>query len=264
MTEQEWLECTDPQSLLQASWMEAHPLNRFRRRKLRLFTVACCWHIWPLLKDQESQTAVEVGERFADRKASKEELASARAAMLHRWGEGWPQRGHWMRGSRGSFAPHAAYCACRPEGEVAASAWDAALAALVARGCDADHIAATATREALRHPSPGTKTVAADAERVAEEARNKESAAQCDLLRDIFGNFFRPAGVNLDWRAWNAGIVVALARSIYDDRSFDHLPILADALEDAGCDDANILDHMRGPGPHTRGCWVLDLLLGKE
>ena len=57
--------------------------------------------------------------------------------------------------------------------------------------------------------------------------------------------------------------VVQLAQSIYDDRAFDRLPILADALEEAGCTDAAILDHCRGPGPHVRGCWAVDLLLGK-
>ncbi len=58
--------------------------------------------------------------------------------------------------------------------------------------------------------------------------------------------------------------MAALARSIYDDRAFDRLPVLADALEDAGCTDAAILDHCRGPGPHVRGCWVVDLILGKS
>jgi hypothetical protein len=63
---------------------------------------------------------------------------------------------------------------------------------------------------------------------------------------------------------WNDGAVVKLAESIYTERAFDRLPILADALEDAGCTDAAVLDHCRGPGPHVRGCWVVDLVLGKE
>jgi hypothetical protein len=57
---------------------------------------------------------------------------------------------------------------------------------------------------------------------------------------------------------------VALARGIYEDRAFDRMPILADALQDAGCDNEDILDHCRGPEPHVRGCWVVDLLLGKR
>jgi hypothetical protein len=58
--------------------------------------------------------------------------------------------------------------------------------------------------------------------------------------------------------------VVKLAQAVYDERAYDRLPVLADALEDAGCHDADILTHCRGPGPHVRGCWLIDLLLGKE
>ena len=60
------------------------------------------------------------------------------------------------------------------------------------------------------------------------------------------------------------GTVVQLAQVIHNDRAFDRLPILADALEDAGCTDPDTLAHCRGPGPHVRGCWVVDLLLGKS
>jgi hypothetical protein len=81
------------------------------------------------------------------------------------------------------------------------------------------------------------------------------------LLRDIFGNPFRP--VTLDPR-WQTETVVALATGIYAERAFDRMPILADALEEAGCDNRDVLDHCRGNGPHVRGCWVVDLLLGKE
>ena len=63
--------------------------------------------------------------------------------------------------------------------------------------------------------------------------------------------------------AWLTSDVVALARGIYDERTFDRMPILADALQDAGCDSADILNHCRGAGPHVRGCWVVDLVLGK-
>jgi hypothetical protein len=66
------------------------------------------------------------------------------------------------------------------------------------------------------------------------------------------------------WLAWNAGTVRKMAQAIYDDRAFDQLPILADALEEAGCANRDILDHCRSGGDHVRGCWVIDLLLGKE
>jgi hypothetical protein len=87
---------------------------------------------------------------------------------------------------------------------------------------------------------------------------------QCDLLREIVGNPWRPVAVEPVWLSWNGGAVPMLAQGIYDERAFDRLPILADALEDAGCSDRDILDHCRGPGPHVRGCWAVDLLLGKE
>ena len=80
------------------------------------------------------------------------------------------------------------------------------------------------------------------------------------LLRDIFGNPFRPVTAD---PSWLTSTVVALARTIYYEWAFDRLPILADALEEAGCDDADVLTHLRGDGPHARGCWVLDLVLGK-
>jgi hypothetical protein len=66
------------------------------------------------------------------------------------------------------------------------------------------------------------------------------------------------------WAAWNDGTIPKLAQAIYEERAFDRLPILADALEEAGCDNADILAHCRQPGPHVRGCWVVDLLVGKE
>jgi len=83
-------------------------------------------------------------------------------------------------------------------------------------------------------------------------------------LRDIVGNPFRPAAVRPEWLAWSGGQVPRLALALYHGRRFNELPYLADALEDAGCDDAMILSHLRGDGPHVRGCWVLDLLLGLD
>ncbi len=88
-----------------------------------------------------------------------------------------------------------------------------------------------------------------------------EEMSQCDLLRDIFGNPFRPV---VSDSAWFTPAVVAIATSIYSDRAFDRMPILADALEEAGCTNADVLLHCRSDGPHVRGCWVVDLVLGKE
>jgi hypothetical protein len=66
------------------------------------------------------------------------------------------------------------------------------------------------------------------------------------------------------WLAWNGGAIPRLAQTIYGQRAFERLPVLGDALEDAGCADRDVLDHCRGDRPHVRGCWVVDLLLGKE
>ncbi len=81
------------------------------------------------------------------------------------------------------------------------------------------------------------------------------------LLRDVFGNPFRPATFSTEWRS---STTVALAAQMYESRDFSAMPILADALQDAGCDDADVLNHCRKPSVHVRGCWVVDLVLGKE
>jgi hypothetical protein len=84
------------------------------------------------------------------------------------------------------------------------------------------------------------------------------------LVRCLFGNPFRPVVIDPGWLQWDGGAVPRIAEAIYEDRAFDRLPILADALEEAGCTDADVLGHCRGPGPHARGCWVTDLLLRKN
>jgi hypothetical protein len=103
----------------------------------------------------------------------------------------------------------------------------------------------------------------------------EQSTVQAALLRDLVGNPFRPVpcldghaptGIcqNSAILAWKDGTVVRMARTIYDNHFFEDMPILADALEESGCTNADVLNHCRGPGPHARGCWVVDLLLGKS
>ena len=87
-----------------------------------------------------------------------------------------------------------------------------------------------------------------------------ESKAHCDIIRDIFGNPFRLVAFD---PAWCTEHTLGLALRMYDDREFAAMPILADALEEAGCENADILTHCREPGVHVRGCWVVDLVLGK-
>jgi hypothetical protein len=93
---------------------------------------------------------------------------------------------------------------------------------------------------------------------------DSECGEKVALLRCIFGNPFRPPTIATAWLAWNNATIPRLAQEIYDSRAFERLPIVADALEEAGCTNADILNHCRQPGPHARGCWVVDLILGKK
>ena len=90
---------------------------------------------------------------------------------------------------------------------------------------------------------------------------DREQAAPCDRLRDVVGNPFRPVIFAPEWRT---DTVLSLVRHIYESCDFGALPILADARQDAGCNNEDILGHCRGPGPHVRGCWVVDVALGQE
>jgi hypothetical protein len=117
---------------------------------------------------------------------------------------------------------------------VAAGYYDAGLAALCAAGSAAEAEASSS------RPLPFT---------------------QIALLRCGFGNPFSPIAVD---PSWLTSAVVGLARAIYDGRAFDLMPILADALQDGGCANDDVLNHCRNDGVHVRGCWVVDLLLGKE
>lgn len=193
-------------------------------RKLRLFAVACCRRAWHLLVDERSRRAVEVAERFADRAATDQELESARQ-------DAW------------SFTLHVVH-----EEEAFFHLDDAALNA-----ADIPAWAAQEIVEPLRAIIAAQRCLGAT-----------EGKAQTELLRCIIGNPFRPVAVNPVWMSWEVGTICRIAQGIYDERAFDRLPILADALEDAGCTDADLLNHCRSEGPHARGCWPVDLILGKS
>jgi hypothetical protein len=180
-----------------------------------------------LLTEQRSRNAVEMAERFVDWYALQEDLkAAARTAGYINCDSPRTLTGRVM------------------------SALELHLAGAFAGCCEDD--AKDAVQVALGDIDHGLGDVA--------------RPAQCQLLRDIFGNPFRPATVDVSWRAWNHDTVTNLAYAVYEERAFDrdHMNILADALEEAGCSDRAILDHLRGPGPHVRGCFAVDLLLGKE
>jgi hypothetical protein len=95
--------------------------------------------------------------------------------------------------------------------------------------------------------------------RVGDESLPTEETTA--LFRELFGNPFRPVSVDLSWLT---STVLALAQGIYNEKAFDRMPILADALEDSGCTNTAILEHLRSAGSHVRGCWAVDLLLDKE
>jgi hypothetical protein len=95
-------------------------------------------------------------------------------------------------------------------------------------------------------------------------SREDISALQCRLFRDVIGNPFRPVALDPSWLHWKDRGVQRLARAIYEERRFHELPALGDALAQAECTNTAVLAHCREPGEHVRGCWVVDLLLGKK
>ncbi len=98
---------------------------------------------------------------------------------------------------------------------------------------------------------------------ITSAAFRAENKAQTDLLREVFGCPMRPVTIEPSWLEWNGRLVHDWAQRIYQDRTLFRLPVLADMLEDAGCTNAEVLDHFRGSGPHVLGCHVLDALLGR-
>jgi hypothetical protein len=121
------------------------------------------------------------------------------------------------------------------------------------------HPAAAAWEALSARPAPGLAMAAVwQPPRQGDRERGARLAA---LFREIAGNPFRPSPpLTPTVLAWNDGTVIKLAQGIYEERAFERLPILADALEEAGCTDERLLEHLRGPGPHVRGCWAVDLV----
>jgi hypothetical protein len=189
------------------------------------------------LEEPETRRALEVAELFADGQTTLEELTTARRQA------------------------------------------EAAVLADPRMMVDSSCIAAIRVTEipafdALRETLHSTKQMARahisyadipgfDSRQAEADALRAELWDQCELLRHIVGNPFRPVVVDPAWLRWNDGTVVKMARAIYDEDRFDDLPFLADALQDAGCDNEEILTHCRTPMEHPKGCWVVDALLKK-
>jgi hypothetical protein len=199
---------------------------RVSDRKLRLFAAACCRQGWLRLTNPYLRLAVETAEQYADNQVGQEELSKARAAA---WSVNQMHQEQAMAASRATVQESAWAAAREAQQEMIQQIWN------TIRGW------ATALVE--------------------KEAFQRGLSA---LLRCILGDPFRPLTADPHWLAWNDATIAKIAHVIYDERAFDHLPLLADALEEAGCTNADLLNHCRQPGEHVRGCWVVDLLLGKE
>lgn len=224
MTEEEWLACKDPQRIICEVAINCQECWEARRG--RLFAVACCRQLLRL-PDDRLAGVISVAEGYADGVVDEAELGVALGIALDALE--WEAR-HDMS----SWKYHAA--------EVIAAALAHTVVEYALINGLTDWVAAECAAASVPDAS----------ERVAESL--------AALVRDLVGNPFRP--ITLD-PSWLTSTVTTLARIMYDTRDFSAMPILADAIQDAGCDDETILTHCRGPGPHVRGCFLIDLLTGK-
>jgi hypothetical protein len=225
----EWLNCNDARPMLEFLG------ERGSARKFRLFACACVRRVWRFLRDDRTKALVSVAEQHADGEVPWE---ACEAAVEINDSRPWLEQTEAVNAARASAYYSASHAALKAASD---AAW------------------ATIDETALIDPSI-----------YSVDSVVPEYLAQADLLRDILGEPFRTVSVPDNWLAWNDRLIPRLAQTIYDNRSLPdgtldvaRLNVLADALEDAGCTNADILDHCRGPGPHVRGCWVVDLLIGK-
>jgi hypothetical protein len=220
--------------MTEAEWLacdDPRPMLKWLRgkasdRKRRLLAVGCCRRIWKDIRMATRRRAVEVAEQFADGTAGANDL---RAALL--------------RATAGGRFDRASFAAC----------WSAS---------DKSRFVERVPFEAAKHVASRVAKSRSSAR--GRKARDEELSAQAALVRDVFGNPFRLVALGPAWPAWDGGTVPKLAQAIYDDRAFERLPVLADALEEAGCTNPDLLGHCRQPAEHVRGCWAVDLLLGKS
>jgi hypothetical protein len=238
MTELEWLASEDAQEMLRCLERQ-HNANRKKigRRKVRLFGCASCRLLWESMVDERSRKAVEFAERMIDHLVTSADLSSVRDEARQAVDS---QSSIKPNVSSSQFSPYKLF-----------ETWRVSLAACTIVGGVAS--------SAYAHPA--MTTFVGEGVPQARQEWLSDLRDLSHLLRDIFGNPFRPITVN---HSWLTSTVVALATGIYEERAFDRMPILADALQDVGCDNADILNHCRQPGEHVRGCWCVDLLLDKK
>lgn len=229
MTESDWNSSADPQAML--SFLRNHEVSK---RKLRLAAVVCCRRLEHLLTDSRSRDAIAVAEGYADDSVSEDVRVAAEQAVRVAIGLALQARQQSDDiPEMYSLAVRVANITVGPEENFGLDA----MKALVS-GCS---LAARDASAALGGRQSLTTEIAA-------------------LLREIVGN---PVPRVVFDDAWRTSDVLAMARGMYETRDFGALPIMADAIQDAGCEEVGILDHCRGPGPHVRGCWVVDLVLNK-
>lgn len=227
--ESTWLETSTPQHLLRI----VNGLGGGSPRRHRLAAAGCCRLVWDGLSEP-LRGFVEVAERYADREIHANDLRTARE-HCYVLVSSLDMAEKLVRRGKGHGSP--------------------ALAVLELLGREAKKALGGAVCCLLGILWGGVDW---DLDDCPAEPRR---STLCHVLRDVFGNPFRPTPFP---RSWQAGPVLAVAESIYAERAFAEMPVLADALEEAGCDDPRILEHCRQPGLHARGCWVVDLVLRRK
>jgi hypothetical protein len=227
-TEKKWKLCIEPQWML---WFLGEAATA---RKVRLFICACCRRAWHLVKDKRLKALLPLLEDLADGKLTDREREQAReVADSVRYPK--PTNAQQCLGIEFRDAMGKKYYVGAGFGEYSAGLFG--------------EFAACAFGYAAKDSAFG-------------KAKKAERKMQATLVREIFGNPFRRVKFNPAWRTTD---VKLLAQGIYEEHAFDRMPILADALQDAGCASEDILNHLRDPqAAHVRGCWALDLVLGKE
>jgi hypothetical protein len=221
--------------------------DRLTDRKLRLLACACVRRVWPLMADETARRAVLLAEGHADGLVGDADLDAVGREMVAVGNAA-------LRGPE-SISQALGAAAYLAEADTAWATDQALLAAAEAVSC-----------AAVESHDPN------DSSAVWRPAWDAEAGEQCRLVRDLFVNPLSPLpAVEKGWLAWNAGTVRRLAEAAYQERQLPQgtldggrLSILADALEEAGCTDANVLGHLRWPGPHWRDCWALDVILARS
>lgn len=228
--ESEWMTGVDPRWMIHVLTDMASP------RKLRLFIVGCCRLVWRHMKDDRLREAVRRAEAFAESGIPYSALEKTRERL---------------------YALYVNYLGNGKQTAIRHDCWAA---------CLGDAYMATLHVVGAPEPVPYLN--------------------QAKILRDIFGNLFKPLSarhpsglvvanhtpvegsvetvLTPEMLAWNDGTLGKLAHKMYQSRKFKGMPVLADALEEAGCTNEEVLNHCRKEKYHTRGCWVCDLILGKS